>query len=714
MAREVLPLFENVSHCLYSATKTSLLQAHAHILKAGISLQEAIQTFSRLNHFGHAIRFFSYMLTQGIVPSSRVLPTVVKACTALPALGTGKQVHCFALVSGFGLDSIVQSSLVHMYLQFDRLNDARNIFDKLPQPGVVTSSALISRYARMGCVKETKELFYKTRDLGVELNLVSWNGMISGFNHSGSYFDAVLMFQKMHLGGLKPDGTSVSSVLPAVIDLEMPYMGIQIHCYVIKQGLGPDKCVVSALIDMYGKCACASEMSEVFNEMDELDVGACNALVTGLSRNGLVDNALEVFKQFKGQGMDLNVVSWTSMIASCSQNGKDIEALELFREMQIEGVKPNSVTIPCLLPACGNIAALLHGKAAHCFSLRNGISNDVYVGSALIDMYAKCGRMLSSRLCFDMMPNRNLVSWNSLLAGYAMHGKTSEAINIFQLMQRRGQRPDHVSFTCVLSACSQGGLTEEGWNYFNSMSRNHGIEARIEHYACMVTLLGRSGRLEEAYAMIKQMPLEPDSCVWGALLSSCRVHNNVDLGEIAARRLFELEPKNPGNYILLSNIYASKAMWLEVDMVRDMMSSRGLKKNPGCSWIEIKNKVHMLLAGDSSHPQMTQIIEKLAKLTMEMKKSGYVPHTDFVLQDVEEQDKEQILCGHSEKLAVVLGLLNTSPGCPLQVIKNLRICRDCHAVIKFISSFEKREIFVRDTNRFHRFKDGVCSCGDYW
>ncbi|KAJ6336314.1 hypothetical protein OIU78_012833 [Salix suchowensis] len=453
MARLVLPMLENFSHCLCAATKASLSQAHAHILKNGISLPETIQIFSKLDHFGHVIRVFSYMLTQGIVPDSRVFPTVIKTCAALSALQTGKQMHCFALVSGFGLDSVVLSSLLHMYVQFDRLKDARNVFDRLPQPGVVTSSALISRFARKGRVKETMELFHQTRHLGVELNLVSWNGMISGFNRSGSYLDAVLMFRNMHLEGLKPDGTSVSSVLPAVGDLEMPFMGIQIHCYVIKQGLGPDKFVVSALIDMYGKCACASEMSGVFDEMDEVDVGACNALVTGLSRNGLVDNALEVFRQFKG--MDLNVVSWTSMIASCSQNGKDIKALELFREMQTEGIKPNSVTIPCLLPACGNIAALLHGKAAHCFSLRNGIFND--------------------------------------------------------------------------------------------------------------------------------------------------------------------------------------------------------------------NKVHMLLAGDSSHPQMPQIIEKLAKLTVEMKKSGYVPHTDFVLQDVEEQDKEQILCGHSEKLAVVLGLLNTKPGFPLQV-----------------------------------------------
>ncbi|KAJ6392298.1 hypothetical protein OIU77_026116 [Salix suchowensis] len=220
-------MLENFSHCLCAATKASLSQAHAHILKNGISLPETIQIFSKLDHFGHVIRVFSYMLTQGIVPDSRVFPTVIKTCAALSALQTGKQMHCFRI-------------------------------------GVVTSSALISRFARKGRVKETMELFHQTRHLGVELNLVSWNGMISGFNRSGSYLDAVLMFRNMHLEGLKPDGTSVSSVLPAVGDLEMPFMGIQIHCYVIKQGLGPDKFVVSALIDMYGKCACASEMSGVF------------------------------------------------------------------------------------------------------------------------------------------------------------------------------------------------------------------------------------------------------------------------------------------------------------------------------------------------------------------------------------------------------------------------------------------------------------------
>ncbi|KAM0972676.1 hypothetical protein ACFX13_016361 [Malus domestica] len=710
----------NVTTKLLSVYANNLCFLEANLVLDSIpnpnlfSFSTLIHAFSKLNQFSHALCLFSQMLSRGLAPDGFLFPSVVKACAGPPAAPrAGRQVHGIACVSGFSFDSFVQSSLVHMYIKCDRIKDARKVFDRVPQRDVVIFSALISGYSRHGCVDEAVGLLYEMRGMGLEPNVVLWNGMIAGFNQSGLYADTVSVLKKMHSEGFRPDGSSISSSLPAVGQLEDLGMGFQIHCYVIKQGLVSDKCVVSALIDVYGKCACAFEMSRFYDEMDQTDVGACNALVTGLSRNGLVDNALEMFQQFKGQ-VELNIVSWTSIIASCSQNGKDMEALELFREMQIEGVKPNYVTIPCLLPACGNIAALMHGKATHCFALRRGISNDVFVGSALIDMYAKCGKIHLSRLCFDKLHTRNLVCWNAVMSGYAMHGMAKKTMEIFDMMQRSGQKPDFISFTCILSACSQKGLTEQGWNYFKSMSKEHGIEARVEHYACMVTLLGRAGKLEEAYSMIKKMPFEPDACVWGALLSSCRVHSNVTLGESVAKKLFNMEPKNPGNYILLSNIYASKGMWTEVDRVRDTMKSLGLRKNPGCSWIELENKVHMLLAGDTGHPQMNQIIDKLDQLSSEMKKSGYFPNTHFVLQDVEEQDKEHILCGHSEKLAVALGLLNTPPGSPLRVIKNLRICGDCHAVIKFISSCEGREILVRDTNRFHHFKDGVCSCGDYW
>ncbi|KZV29573.1 pentatricopeptide repeat-containing protein [Dorcoceras hygrometricum] len=648
------------------------------------SFTTLIYASSKFNDFTNTLSLFSQMLSHGFFPDVHVLPSVIKACTGLSSSKIGKQVHGYSLSSGLFLDPFIGSSLVHLYVKCDKLDCAYKVFHTMAERDVQSWSALAAGYAR------------------------------KGFNQSGCFLDAVLMFHKMLSLGFKSDGTNISSVLPAIGNLGILFMGIQIHSHVIKMGFVVDKCIVSALINMYGKCGCNLEMSQVFEEMDHVDVGACNALITGLSRQGLVSEALEVFKGFRGQQIELNVVSWTSVIACCSQHGKDIEALDLFREMQVTGVKPNSVTIPCMLPACGNIAALTYGKAAHCFSLKAGISNDVYVGSALIDMYANCGRIQVARCCFDRMPLHNLVCWNVILGAYAMHGMGKEALEMFAWMQRSGQKPDSVSFTSLLSACSQNGLTEEGRNYFESMSMDHGIEPRLEHYACVVSLLGRAGKLDEAYSMIEKMPFEPDACVWGALLSSCRLHHNMSVGELAAHKLFELEPSNPGNYILLSNIYASKGKWKKVDEVRDIMRDKGLKKNPGCSWIEVKNKVHMLLAGDKSLPQMAQIMDKLNEYSMEMKKSGYFPDTDYVLQDVEDQEKEHILCGHSEKLAVVFGILNTNKGSPLRVTKNLRICGDCHAVIKFITRFEKREISVRDTNRYHHFKDGDCSCGDYW
>ncbi|KAL5701078.1 hypothetical protein ACHQM5_026456 [Ranunculus cassubicifolius] len=673
-----------------------------------------ISAFSKSNQFTQVLDLLRKMTTHGILPDSYVIPSALKACAGNNDVRLGRQVHGIGSVTGFALDSFVEASLVHMYVKCGEVRDAHKVFDEMSERNVVCWTAMIVGYAKQGYVEEARKLFEEMRRVGVEPNLVSWNGLISGFNQNGLLTESVDMFRRMHFEGFKADGVTVSSVLPIVGDLENLNMGIQIHGYVVKQGFEQDKCVVSALIDMYGKCGLPPEMKQVFHELSRMDLGSCNALVAGLSRNGLVDDALKMFEKFKDHEIELNVVSWTSVIACCTQNGKDMETLQIFREMQAAGVEPNAVTIPCLLPACANIAALMHGKAAHCFSLRRGISSDVYVGSALIDMYAKCGKIVDSQQCFDRLPSRNLVCWNALVRGYAMHGMAREAINVFELMQKSNQKPDFISLTCVLSACCQGGLTEEGWRYFNSMSSKHKLVPRMEHYACMVTLLSRAGRLKEAYTMIQEMPSEPDACVWGSLLSSCRVHGNVNLGEIAANRLFQLEPDNAGNYVLLSNIYAAEGMRKEANKVRDVMKNLGVRKNPGCSWIEVKNNVHTLLAGDRSHPQMTHIMNKLDSLGMEMKKSGFLPDTKSVLQDVEEQDKENILCGHSEKLAVGLGLLSTPPGSPLRVIKNLRICGDCHTVIKFISNFEKREIFVRDTNRFHHFKDGVCSCGDYW
>ncbi|MQL85396.1 hypothetical protein Taro_017916 [Colocasia esculenta] len=748
---------------LRSASYPQLRQAHAHLLKSGafpadtrlatklLSLYSALRQFrdaalllddvedpdpfcfsnlisalSKSPSLGGSARvalaLFRRMLRCGLPPDCFVLPSVLKACAGLQsaALLAGRQVHALALASGLDGDPFVQTSLVHMYLRSDRTSDAQRVFDGMASPGVVPWSAMIDGYARRGCVGEALRAFDRMCESGVVPNAVTWNGMIAGFAANGFRMEAVSTLQRMHSQGFRPDGSSVSSVLPAIGDLEDAVVGTQVHAHAVKCGLESDGCVVSALVGMYGKCGCVEEMLRVFHLAGRPEVASCNALVSGLSNNSRVDEALSLFRELQGSGaLELNVISWTSIIGCCSQNGRDVEALDLFREMQTVGLlKPNSVTIPCVLPACANIAALTHGKSCHSFSIRNGISEDVYVGSSLVDMYAKCGRIRHARRLFDAMPSRNVVSWNAMLGGYAMHGGAGDAVQLFDAMQRSGQvRPDAITFTCLLAACGQAGLTEQGMHYFDVIkSERHGIAPRTEHYACVVSLLGRAGKLGRAYAVIGEMPADqpPDACVWGALLSACKVHGDVALGEVAAEKLFELEPRNVGNYVLLSNIYAGKGMWDGVGRVRDAMRAMGLKKNPGYSWIQVGNQLHMLLAGDKSHPQMPQILERVEELDARMRRLGYLPSTEVVLQDVEEQDKEVMLCGHSEKLAVALGLLSTSPGTPLRVIKNLRICGDCHTVMKFVSRFEGREISVRDTNRFHHFTDGVCSCGDYW
>ncbi|XP_051203518.1 pentatricopeptide repeat-containing protein At1g20230 isoform X2 [Lolium perenne] len=660
---------------------------------------------SHSNTLLHFLRHVSFP------PDPHLLPSALKSCPARPL---ARALHAAAAVSGLAEDPFVASSLLHTYLRLGAPADARSVFDRMPEKTVVGWSALIAGFSARGDAEAAWGLLDRMRSTGVEPNVITWNGLVSGLNRSGRALDAATALVRMHSEGFLPDATGVSCALSAVGDVKDVSVGEQVHAYVVKAGCRQDASVVTALIDMYGKCGRADEISRVFHESSHMDAASCSALVAGLSRNAQVSEALLLFGEFVSRGVELNVVSWTSIVACCVQNGKDLEAVDLFRKMQSEGIEPNAVTIPCVLPAFANVAALMHGRAAHCFSVRKGFLHDVYVGSALVGMYAKCGKVRDARTIFDAMPCKNVVSWNAMIGGYAMHGEAANAVQLFRMMQSLKLKPDLVTFICVLGACGQAGLTEEGRRYFSEMQQAHGISPSMEHYACMVTLLGRAGKLQEAYDLINEMPFEPDGCIWGSLLGSCRVYGNVHLAEVAAEKLFELEPENAGNYVLLSNIYASKKMWDGVNRVRDEMKNLGLTKEKGCSWIEIKNKVHMLLAGDNSHPMMAGITEKLNQLAIEMRRLGFAPSTDFVLHDVEEQEKDNILAVHTEKLAVALGLISTSPGTPLRVIKNLRICGDCHEAMKFISCFEGREISVRDTNRFHHFKDGKCSCGDFW
>lgn len=312
------------------------------------------------------------------------------------------------------------------------------------------------------------------------------------------------------------------------------------------------------------------------------------------------------------------------------------------------------------------------------------------------------------------MPCVDLVSWNALVAALGQHGYGVEAVELFEQMLHENITPDRISFLTVISACSHAGLVEKGRHYFNIMHSVYKIKPGEDHYARLIDLLSRVGRLLEAKEVIQNMPYKPGAPIWEALLAGCRTHKNVDLGVEAAEKLFELTPQHDGTYILLANTFAAAGRWDEAAKVRKLMRDQGVKKEPGCSWIKVENTVHVFLVGDTAHPEIQVVYNYLEELRLKMRKMGYVPDTQYVLHDMETEQKEYALSTHSEKLAVVFGILKLPRGATIRVFKNLRICGDCHSALKFMSKVEAREIIVRDGNRFHHFRDGECSCGNYW
>jgi pentatricopeptide repeat protein len=449
---------------------------------------------------------------------------------------------------------------------------------------------------------------------------------------------------------------------------------------------------------------------KAFDQMPERDVVSWNTVIAGYAQNGSIEDASQLF----GRMPEKDVISWNTMIAAYAQIGHGEEAMKLFCQMQRVGVRPIQTTFTSLLSASASLASIEQGKQHHTYIFKIGFSSEVFVGNALIAMYAKCGHIDDARQVLDEMPERDVVSWNSLITGFALHGRGKEALQLFEQMQLLDIKPNNTTFIGILSACSHAGLVDEGWQYFYSMNRDNCITPTAGHYACMVDLLARAGCLKEAEEFIDEMPFKLDAVAWGSLLGACRVHVNTEVAKRAAEHLFELEPENAGTYVLLSNIYAAAGRWNDAAKIRILMKDRGVKKKPGCSWIKVKNKVHTFVVGDRLHPQTDAIYATLERLAGKMQEEGYVPNTNVVLHSVDEGEKENVLRHHSEKLALAFGLNNTAPGTPIHIFKNLRVCDDCHMATKFISKIVHREIVMRDANRFHHFKDGLCSCGDYW
>lgn len=489
------------------------------------------------------------------------------------------------------------------------------------------------------------------------------------------------LYQNENAGscGDKNNKFVMSAALTAAASIGSLRFGREMHCRVVRCGVDLDKVAWSALADMYAKCRC-------------------------------VDSARYVFDRMR----DRDVVSWTAMIGRYFDAKRKREGLGLFGEMLRSGIRPNDFTFAGVLDACGELAVEGLGREIHGHMTRVGFSPMSFAAAAMVDMYAKCGNIDKARTFFDGIQKPDLVAWTSLISGYAQNGQPEKALETFDRLLQTGLKPDHVTFVGVISACAHAGLVDRGLKIFHSIPKEFGIAHTADHYACVVDLLSRSGLFEDAEEIINKMPMKPDKFLWASLLGGCRIHKNLPLAKRAAEALFELEPDNAATYVTLANIYASNGKWNEVETIRKRMDMLGVVKKPGASWIEINRRVHKFLVGDCSHPRTKEIHLELDTLYKRMKQEGYVPDTNFVLHDVEEEQKEQNLTYHSERLAVAFGIIATPKGTPIKVFKNLRICGDCHAAIKFISKITERVIVVRDSSRFHHFKGGMCSCGDYW
>ncbi|KAK7260880.1 hypothetical protein RIF29_27179 [Crotalaria pallida] len=508
-----------------------------------------------------------------------------------------------------------------------------------------------------------------------------FNTVIRAYAQTVDSKSTALHFYKTMLRyGVVPNKFTYPFVLKACAGITDLNLGQLVHGFVVKLGFEDCLHVQNTMVHMYCYCEGGDGYArKVFDESPKSDS-----------------------------------VTWSAMIGGYARLGRSAEAVGLFREMQVAGVRPDEITMVSVLSACTDLGALELGKWLESYVERKEITKSLELCNALIDMFAKCGDVDKAMKLFRRMSTRTIVSWTSVIDGLAMHGRGLEAVSLFDEMVERGVTPDDVAFIGVLSACSHSGLVDKGHYYFNSMQKSFGIVPKIEHHGCMVDLLSRAGLVREALEFVRKMPIEPNQIIWRSIITACHARGELKLGESISKELIKSEPMHESNYVLLLNIYAKLLRWEKKTKVREMMDMKGMKKIPGSTMIELNNEMYEFVAGDKSHNQYKEIYEMVEEMGKKIKRAGYVPTTSQVLLDIDEEDKEDALHKHSEKLAIAFALLKTKPGTPIRIVKNLRVCEDCHCATKFISKVYDREIVVRDRNRFHHFKNGLCSCGDFW
>ncbi|OVA17696.1 Pentatricopeptide repeat [Macleaya cordata] len=541
-----------------------------------------------------------------------------------------KELHSYLGRGGYITDSGVASSLIQMYSKFAEVEAAQQIFDCIGKKKLDCWNSIIACYSNNRCTDKALKLFELMLNDDIEPDLQSWNTLISGLIDVGDFDSALEMFSKLKWTKQNLDPTTVDVLLPLIRRITCSMVGKQLHNIFLRNQYEMSRFVCTAFINMYGNCQEVAYAIKLFESMDSKDLVSWNAIISSLANNGFLNEASKTFHEMKMAGIAGNIITWTALVSGYAQHGEIDESLKHFRKLQMEGLKPNSITISSILPACAQSATLSHGKSIYGYITRSGLGfEDLFVMNALMDMFVKCGSMDYAERVFRRLSQRDIISWNTMIQGFGIHGKARTALSYFDQMLAEGVDPDSVTFIGVLSACSHGGLVEEGWKQFNSMESKYGEIPSGKHYSCMVDLLGRAGNFEDVKNFIVQMPLQPTASLWGALLSACKTHKNVEMAEFAAGHLMELQPKNPGNYVILSNIYAAAGRWKDVDRLRKVMVDNGIKKLPGSSWVEIGNCIYAFSVEDQVNQNMEEISRTLQDLATVMIEEGYDPKIEM-------------------------------------------------------------------------------------
>lgn len=627
-----------------------------------VSWSTMISGFQKSMDNIRSLMFFRSMVRQFGIYSNRVaFVSSILSCSSLRSVTHGRQIHGVVVKNGLDVDEFLVSSLIEMYMKCGSIRNAESVFNSILDKDSMRGNAviwnvMISGYVSNGCFARALMLFNKMIVYGINpdyatmvslfslcsdsqdiefgkqihgfifkfglknnvrvetalldmylkcgymenglkifrrsrnRNLVMWGAVICNYAQSGCPTRALELFYEY----IMEDGFADSGILVAVLracsSLTFKPEGMQIHGLATKMGFVSDVFVCSALVDLYAKCRNMEYSEKVFLRLSQKDLVSWNALICGYAQGDCVD-----------------------------------EALKAFRDMQLEQIRPNTVTIACFLSVCARLSVLTLCKEVHGYLIRQGLETSVLVSNSLIATYAKCGDINSSLYTFEKVPERNDVTWNSIILGMGIHGRTDEMIVLFDKMVASGIKPDHLTFTALLSACSHAGRVDDGCQYFKSMVEDFNLKPELEQYTCMVDLLGRAGYLNQVYDLIMTMPCTPDVWVWGSLLGSCKIHGDETLAAIVADHIFKIDPSTVGYRVLLANLYENFGKEGEGSKVRSGIKDMGLKKKPGCSWIEVDNNFHIFIAGDQSHSQSDEIYAAVESLTIEIKRAGYIP-----------------------------------------------------------------------------------------